>query len=203
VSELLLLEADLYSCIDGFTVFGHLKLDDNDKKGVHIAKSLFRDSTITFVSCFDSGTTFSLDPDSVFSQHDGSLEYFRQLKNLRDLWIAHRTGPQRYAAYGFAIHPDSGEVLGHGPFLGHYLYHPQDEYKQLVQIVGVALQYTQKLLSEKRIQLVCEVESLYSNQRLKLPFARYVAPDNSKHRMGRRKYNRVTGKAGEGKKEEG
>lgn len=187
VSELLLLELDLTRCVQGLRLWGSIQTGD-DPMQAHASSALFRDSVIGFTACFDGAAPLNLEAEAVYGHLDGGTTYFRWLKDMRDTWIAHRIGPQRYAAYGYLIHPDTGDIVGEGRLVGVYHEPERTAAGELAAFAQIAVDYTSRLLAERLPELRREVEALYPNQRLRLPSARFTAPGPDSLRVGRRKY---------------
>ncbi|MGB6119670.1 MAG: hypothetical protein WBF87_15760 [Mesorhizobium sp.] len=185
-SELLLLQADLGECIEGFKLWS-VMMSGEAPEQKRAATALFRDSVIRLTSCFDNESQFNLSVDEVYGSTDGGPEYFRWMKDLRDTWIAHRNGPQRFAVYGHFINPETGDIIGEGTLLALYQ-PPNPDEAQMARFTQIALLHVERRLEEIIPKLRAEVEAIHPRTRLKLEVATAMPPGPGRMRVGRRKY---------------
>ena len=92
-----------------------------DESRAGVAVSLFRDAVISFVSCFDRQTPVHLDPAVAFGSLNGAVELFEWLRDMRNSWVAHRSGPLRLCVPAIVIDEQTGDVQGVGHLSHHYL----------------------------------------------------------------------------------
>lgn len=191
VAELLLLKADLESVVEGFKLFGSVEENDDDPKQRRAALSIFRDTIVQLVACFDEENDYNLKAEEVFDKVQDGQQFVKWAKDLRDYWIAHRTGPARLAAYGFAIDPVTGDIVADGPFV--MIQQPPDkmEVAHFIRFTTIALDHVDALLETKTSLLRKEAQSLHPSQRKGLPNARLVVAEGKQTRMGRRKFQNV------------
>jgi len=78
-----------------------------------IALSLFRNSIIMFVGCFDKSAPLYLKESDIYKTEDGGIIFFNWLKDIRDSYAAHKFGPLRQCVVG-VIPNEDGVVIGWG-----------------------------------------------------------------------------------------
>ncbi len=164
-----------------------LKSDQDNE----ICVSLIRDAVISMVSCFDNRLPACLDPFLVYANVPGGLEYYKWLKDMRDTWIAHRSGPNRQCKVAIAINEQSGEFHGIGHLSHMYLGPKAEASDDLIRMVRIALEHAIEELSKHEKAVRSDVQKLKDYERLGLPVAQTVVPGSGEIHMGRKKFDNV------------
>ena len=162
-----------------------------DESRAGVAVSLFRDAVISFVSCFDRQTPVHLHPAVAFGSLDGAVEFFEWLRDMRNSWVAHRSGSLRLCVPAIVIDEQTGDVQGVGHLSHHYLGPKAEAADDLIRVMEAALDHS---LSEQRRQehrLRDELEKLNRHERLSLPRANTTVPGSADIRMARKKFQNI------------
>ena len=77
-----------------------------------IGQSLFRDSIVMFVGCFDKTAPLRLVASDIYKTTN-QMEYFQWLLNIRDAYAAHKFGALRQCAVGVFV-DTAGNIIGPG-----------------------------------------------------------------------------------------
>ena len=115
--------------------------ESHGESHAEVAVSVFRDAVISFISCFDKQLPVHLDPTEAFGELDGALEYFTWLEDMRNTWVAHRSGPYRVCVAAIVIDEQTGDLQGLG-HLSHFYRGPKPEAADdLIRVMVAALNY--------------------------------------------------------------
>ena len=192
-AEWVLLASDLQRCLELVGLWSQLlSLDEKTPREIRLAESLFRDTVVSFVSCFDKDKGHvCLDAQSLYGSIDGALAAFQWFYNVRNQSIAHRYGPHRLAHTMVIIDEDNGEILGNG--VGVYtMYQPStDGVDALTSLIQVALKHADAQVEYLSVQCKAEIEEMYPSARRRLELASYRVPNENSLRLGRRKYENI------------
>ena len=156
-----------------------------------VAVSLFRDAVISFVSCFDKQVPVHLDPAHVFAALDGAVEYFEWLRDMRDSWVTHRSGPLRLCVPAIVIDEQTGDVEGVGHLRHRYLGPKPKAADDLVRVMEAALEHSRVEQRRRERRLRDDLEKLNRHERLNLARANTTIPGSSQIRMGRSKFQNI------------
>ena len=187
-AEWCLLVLDLGRCLR----VARLWKDTDKARDTEVAVSLFRDAVVSFIACFDTTNTVSLDHQALYGQYEGGIEYFQWLSAIRDTWIAHRHGASRQTSTAIVVDQNSGEFLGLGNLLMTYSRPVLEGADDFVLFVSIALTQAKAKKSDTKAVVESQARSLTPNQRLRLPIANAKAPTGGALRVGRRKFANVT-----------
>ena len=156
-----------------------------------VAVSLFRDAIISFVSCFDKQIPVHLDAAAVFRTLDGATEFFHWLHDMRNTWVAHRSGPLRLCVAAIVIDDHTGDVqaVGH---LSHLYLGPKPEVaNDLIRVMEAALDHSRSEQRRHERDLRDDLEKLNRHERRNLPRADTTIPGSTNIRMERKKYHNI------------
>ena len=168
-----------------------LATSSGSDQDAEICVSLIRDAVISMVSCFDKRSPVYLDPSVVYASVPGGLEYFSWLKDMRDNWIAHRSGPHRQCSVVIVVDEKSGEFQGFG-HLSHMYNGPKLEASDdLIRMMTIALEYTVKEAKIHEESTRGDVQKLRNFERINLPRAQTIVPGSSEIHMGRKKFRNI------------
>ena len=191
-SEWTLLAGDLEYALRRAILWNELaNTEAKSDNNVEILVSVFRDAAITFVSCFDNTLSASLDPKVVYTTTSGGVEYFEWLKDLRNTWVAHRSGPNRQCVAAIIVDEDTGEFRGLGQLSHLYMGPTPNAGDDLVGMMEIALSHACKEVKDRESQLREEIQKLENAERLRLPAANTVIPGSKEIHMGRRKFGNI------------
>ncbi len=158
---------------------------------VRVSVSVFRDAVISFVSCFDKQLHVHLDSTVIFGELDGALEYFGWLENMRNTWVAHRSGPYRLCVAAILIDEKTGELQGLG-HLSHSYQGPKPEAADdLIRVMETALNYSRAEQKDRELALRNDLVKLNAFERLNLPRANTTIPGSTDIRKGRKKFQNI------------
>ncbi len=139
-SEWVLLVTDLEYALRRAVLWSELAQgQSDDKRPLETATSVFRDTVVSFVACFDRQAPAFLDAQAVYADVPGGLDYVKWLRNMRNTWIAHRSGPLRQCVVAVHIHEQSGDLIGFGPLQHSYLGPKAEAAADLIRVFEVAL----------------------------------------------------------------
>ena len=197
LAEWILLAGDLEYALRRAVLWNELATTKamSDNK-CEISVSLFRDTVITFVSCFDNTLSAFLEPKVVYTTSSGRREYLEWLKDLRNTWIAHRSGPNRQCVVSIVIDNTTGEFQGLGHQSALYQGPKPDVGKDLISMMEIALDHARREVKNLDAQLRDEIRNLKDTERLRLPAANTVIPRSREVRMGRRKFGNIKRSSG-------
>ena len=191
-AEWTLLAGDLEYALRRAILWNELaNTDAKSENTLEILVSVFRDAVITFVSCFDNKLSASLDPKVAYAATSGGVEYVEWLKDLRNTWIAHRSGPNRQCVAAIVIDEDTGEFQGLGHLSTLYMGPKADAGRDLIRMMEIALGHARTEVKELESQLSDEIQNLEDTERLRLPAANTVIPGSEEVHMGRRKFGNI------------
>ena len=156
-----------------------------------VAVSLFRDAVISFVSCFDKQVPVHLDPSEAFGTLEGASEFFDWLRDMRNTWVAHRSGPLRLCVAAIVIDEHTGDIQGVGHLSHLYLGPKPDAADDLVRVIEVALDYSRNEQRKHEGRLRDDLDKMNKHERLALPKASTTIPGSTNIRMGRKKYQNI------------
>lgn len=156
-----------------------------------VSVSLFRDAVISFVSCFDKQLPVRLDCSAALGSLDGALEYFSWLQDMRNTWVAHRSGPHRLCVAAIVIDELTGDVQGLGHLSHMYLGPKPEAADDLVGVMEAALHYARGEQRTHERHLRSDLEKLNKHERLNLPHANTTIPGPTDIRGGRRKFQNI------------
>ena len=159
--------------------------------GAQVSVSVFRDAVISFVSCFDRQQPAYLDPAVVFGQLDGATEYYAWLEDMRNTWVAHRSGPYRQCVAAIVIDEETGNFHGLGHLAHLYIGPKPDAADDLIKVMETALNFSRGEQKRHENNLRNEVAKMNPLKRISLPLARTVIPGSPDIRMGRRKFQNI------------
>lgn len=160
-----------------------------------VAVSLFRDAVISFVSCFDKQLSVHLDSTVALADIDGSDEYFAWLQDMRNTWVAHRSGPYRLCVAAIVIDEHTGAVQGVGHLSHSYKGPKPDAARDLIRVIEVTLDHAHGEVRRHEHDLRNELDKLNKFERLSLPLANTTVPSSEDIRMGRKKFQNIKGKS--------
>ena len=161
---------------------------DAPRDDLIVASSLFRNAIVSFVACFDKSVTPRLDVDSVYSEAEGGIEYFKWLKDLRDSWVAHRFGAHRQSYVGPMVDDNTGKYIGIGNMVQMYAAPKTDGADQLVSFMKAAEHAAKVIAKPLHGELDKYMQEMPETVLLRLPTALSKAAGTNDLRMGRRKY---------------
>lgn len=188
LAEWYLLSKDLKNCLKTAETLKTF-LTTQDKQGV--SGSLFRDTVVRFVACFDKGTPVHLVAEDIFKDYSNGMEFYRWIKDLRDFCIAHRTGSGKHTSFGVIVHGRTGKLLGFGSQVVSHSHECPENADCLVRAIGLALSYVEKQIHSLEPIVIAQVKEMPSHSRLRLPIAGIKSPSPDELRMGRRKYDNL------------
>ena len=156
-----------------------------------VTVSLFRDAVISFVSCFDKQLFVYLNPAVALGTLDGGLEYFGWLRDMRNTWVAHRSGPHRLCVTAILIDEKSGNIQGLGHLSHLYLGPKPEAADDLIRVMETALNYSRQKQREHELLLRHDLDKLGKQEQLNLPRANTTIPGSTDIRMGRKKFANI------------
>ena len=156
-----------------------------------VAASLFRDAVISFVSCFDKANPVHLDPAVAFGTLDGAVEFFEWLHDMRNSWVAHRSGPLRLCVPAILIDEHTGDVQGLGHLSHRYLGPKPEAADDLIRVMEAALDHARGEQGRHERRVREDLEKLNRYERLNLPRANTTIPGPADIRMGRKKFQNI------------
>ena len=156
-----------------------------------VAVSLFRDAVISFVSCFDKQLPVHLDSTVALAALDGSDNYFSWLEDMRNTWVAHRSGPYRLCVAAILIDEHTGAVQGVGHLSHSYMGPKPEAAGDLIRVIEVALDHARRVMRSHEHDLRNELDRLSRFKRLSLPLAITTVPSSTDIRMGRKKFQNI------------
>jgi len=162
-----------------------------------IALSLFRESIILFVGCFDESARTHLSASDIYKDEDGGMVFFQWLKDIRDTYAAHKFGPLRQCVVGVIL-DDSGRLIGTGH--QHQLFAgPVAEQKaSLLSFIRLADPFLKAKIKEIGKQLVEAVNAMTPAELANLKIARTHPVDAPKIRTSRESFLRSISKRDDG-----
>ena len=192
-AEWQLLLHDLESCREVVLLWQAKSQEEKTPTNKVLVASLGRDAVVQFMACFDEATEVRLDANELYAppRTCGGIEYFRWLSTLRDTWIAHRHGVSRQIYTAIFVAEDTGTVHGVGEssaIIASYVYAEGDSF---LPVIDIALAHATHQVEQYEQAVWAEVESMTPDQRLALPLATTVIPNNRVRRMGRKKYGNI------------
>ena len=191
-AEWTLLAGDLEDALRRAQLWKELSnTEATNDKDCQLSVSVFRDAVITFASCFDNTLSAFLDPSVVYTATSGGVEYIGWLKDLRNTWIAHRSGPERQCVAAILIDEDTGDFRGLGHLSHRYMGPKPNAGDDLVRVMEIALSHARKEVKDRESQLRQEIQRLGNTERLRLPAANTVIPASKEIHMGRRKFRTI------------
>lgn len=119
---------------------------------VLIAQSLFRDSIVMFVGCFDNTAPCRLVASDIYQKPNKELEYFEWLKDIRDSYAAHKFGPLRQCVVGVMV-DENGAIVGAGNSTRIYAGPVGETKDDLLSIVNIAGSHVEKKILELSNQM--------------------------------------------------
>ena len=169
------------------------KMDRRAEAGedIELATSLFRDAVISVVACFDETLPVHIDPNAVYSAVPGGIEYVRWLRDLRNTWVAHRSGPNRHCVTALWIEDESGEYRGIGCLQRQYMGPRPSAANDLLRVINVAIEHAKREALERRDVLGKKIGEMKPRDRLRLPRASTTIPGSKETHMGRRKFQNI------------
>lgn len=180
MGELLLLQYDIRCSIDAIGLWYHKYAGKTNppREEEVIGNALFRDAVVQFIGCFDKKglRAHSLDEKKIYGPHDGTLDYFHWLFEMRNAYAAHKYGAYRQCSVGVFIDPKTGT---HG-----VSFHPQfwatpakEGGPDLINFMFLTLQHVDATIDELQKVLLAEAKNLTEEQFKALPIAKnFILP---------------------------
>lgn len=170
LAEMLLVGQDLQFSIHAMEVWSKEFSDSEKFKSREeevIRFSLFRDSVVQFVGCFDKSAPFYLKWDEIYQEGDGGHTFFKWMKDVRDAYAAHRFGALRQAAVG-ATYDAQTDARGIGHFT--FVYSgPKPEFaKQLLPFTMRAAKHIEARIRTGLLQIGKQVDAMSAKELLAL-----------------------------------
>lgn len=191
-SEWVLLGSDLEHALRRATLWRSMaQAAARDTCDSEISASLFRDTVVSFIACFDDASPVYLDPVGVYGRTPGGEDYFQWLKNLRNTWVAHRGGPERQCVVAVVIDDSTGDVHGFGHLYHSYVGPKAEAGDDLVRMIEIALAHAQRQQNECASVVKDYIEKMTERERLSLPIANTIVPSHKEIHMGRRKFYNI------------
>jgi hypothetical protein len=145
LAELVLLEADIKASRDAFRLWFSKyagRKDELTAEEALISLSLFRDSIILFVGCFDSTAPVALSALELYPAA-ANISYFQWLKDIRDSYAAHKFGPFRQCITGVMVDGE-GIVIRSGYTIRLYAGVVAEAKDDIISLINVAGRYLEK-----------------------------------------------------------
>jgi hypothetical protein len=192
ISEYLIIREDIETSIKSirlwFDKYPFSSSKDGDRK--LISQSLFRDSIVMFVGCFDKNAKVALASSEVYSMHDGSLQYFHWLKDIRDAYAAHKFGPLRQLTAGVVI-DRQGSFIKISYDWYFYAGPKRSQRDQMIQLMLKAGQFVQDRINKLGVQLEDYAKRLSNEERLKLSEPLFHSPNANEIRTSRARFRTI------------
>ena len=196
-AEWVLLVTDLEYARRRAELWGDMARDQiDDQRLLETATSVFRDTVVSFVACFDRQSPVFLDAQAVYADVPGGLEYVKWLRDLRNTWIAHRGGPLRQCVVAVHIDEQSGDLVGLGPLQLSYVGPKPEAAGDLVRVMEIAVSHARRERDRRQELIRSRIEAMPSPARLVLPLARTVVPRSEDVRLGRKRHQRLVAQTG-------
>jgi len=192
LTEYILLQHDIKASHASLTVWFKRFCGPSDEKepdDAVIGASVFRDSIIMFMGCFDRSAPLFLDEAEVYKTTLGGAEYFQWLRDMRDAYAAHKFGALRQCAVGVLL-DGNGDVLGIGQFSSIYLGPAKEAEGQMLQFIAIAGNYVAAKIKELEARLKQEANDMTREERAKLKTARLHGVDPANVRTSRPAFQR-------------
>lgn len=190
VAELVIIKNDLEAALTNVKLMRdrYPPKDEMANEDRAIQMALYRDTIMLITGCFRKD---GLTPEETFSTIENTDEFMQWMWDTRDTYIAHTFGPQRQAVSVAIVHPETGKVLGAGPFNFNMVGIAEDHIQGLGQGVTLALNYTNSQLDILSKDLLDEAQKLTPEEALALPNASIHVPGAEDLRTHRRTYRDI------------
>jgi hypothetical protein len=193
LAEYILLQEDLRACLATTTLwfakYAGRKDELSDEERL-MGLSLFRDSIVMFVGCFDKSAPLSLRAEDVYEVENGGLAFFKWLQDIRDSYAAHKFGPLRQSAVGVITNP-AGDVIGSGHLKMIWAGPEAVAKDQFLSFIRVACRFVDRRIAEFGARLIEEAKAMKPEELASLKDARLRAAEPESIRMSREKFRRT------------
>jgi hypothetical protein len=189
LADLLLHQHDLKSSMAALRLWQekYAEQDSATEAGI-IGKSLFRDSIVQFVGCFDKGAKFRLAADEIYKSAD-DLALFQWFQDVRDSYAAHKFGAQRQCVVGVVWHPQHG--VGAGNLMATYKGQLRSDGPMLITLMQTAETFLDRKVERLRGELLESAQKMTREEIEALPLAQTHTLAPNEARMSRRKLQSV------------
>jgi hypothetical protein len=201
LAELYLLKADLNAAYDTLSLyFARFAFSDGMREGDFstISASLFRDGIMLYCACFATdGDPDKLNPNDVYANVEGGLDYCQKLLDIRDTFVAHNFGPMRQHNIVVIALEIGGRLVPaafnqvHFRFAGWIA----SEGERLLPHIDLARKYLEERIKEAEEPVLEILKTISSDDLAALPEADgFLAPEDRDIRTSRQRFrNRARG----------
>ncbi len=190
-AEWYLLVDDLQYCLQVAKLWKDKVAEQPESGKNDSSASLFRDAVISFMACFDPAAPVRLDPQKIYQNIPGGIDYYKWLLALRDTWIAHRHGTSRQAVTTILVDESTGNFLGIGCMVQSYSSPVPDSADDFIRFIQIATSHAELKKNALESSVKDQAKSMKPSERLQLPVATTKIPDAQALRMGRKKFQRI------------
>lgn len=192
LAELVLLEADVKASRNAFILWFSKYAGRKDELTAEeslISLSLFRDSIVLFVGCFDSTDPGSLSASDLYPSVD-KKSYFHWLKDIRDSYAAHKFGPFRQCITGVMVDGE-GRVIRSGYTIRLYAGVVVGAKDDIIHLIDVAGRHLEKRIFALSKQLTEYGLKMSADDLNSLQIAKTYDVEPHQVRTSRNKFKRL------------
>jgi hypothetical protein len=160
--ENLLLQKDMNDSLAAMEVWQRRFASSSDPEERLIGASLFRDSIVQFVGCFDKTAQFPLSAEAIYGHDPNGMPSFQWFKDTRDAFAGHKFGAQRQCKVGVVFNTEGKKGIGH--LLANYRGQKKEDGDQLRAFMQTAANYLDAHVETLRKRLSYEIQKLSADE---------------------------------------
>ncbi len=192
LAEYILIQKDLQGAIAAMTLWHESYAEQPvDTPQRLIGTSLFRDSIVQFVACFDPSSSHPLSAEEIYGHDPKGVSSFQWFKDIRDSYAAHRFGAFRQCTTGVIQNPITGLVAGVGHIAAAYKGQNKADGPILTGFMQTALNFVDTKVQHLTFSFQAEASALTKEQIETLPIAQVRPIIQEESRVSRESFRRA------------